>query len=448
MNIIVAGGGRVGYHLARLLSREKQDVTVIESDRDILEQIDYALDVNTVEGDGSNAMLLQSIGAGMADLFVSSMGNDEKNLIAAATAKGLGAKTVVARVGNPMYVNAHVIYEPVLNIDYILSPDALVALEIAHYIEDPGILAMEEFGHGLVHLRQIAAAVSPTTGGKSLKDVFPSGSRVLVGLISRDGKSVVPNGDAVVNPGDQVTLIGQRDKIGKALKLFQADTERPERVAIVGGGTIGLRLAQALDGKVKSVKLFERREDRATALAPKLKKGKVVCRDGTSRVSLEQEHIDAVDVFVSATKDDERNIMASVLAKDLGAKKAVAVINQPDFAPLVRRLGIDLAVTPRASIANRILKLAHLGQVESLAILDEGRVEVLEFEVGPKSAVLNRPLREASARLPKGVLVATIVRGDNVTVPGGDDRLQAGDRVVLIAKGDALEPARRLLAGD
>lgn len=446
MNIIVAGGGRVGYHLARLLSGEKQDVTVIEADKDMLEQIDYALDVNTVEGDGSNAMLLQSIGVGMADLFVSSMGNDEKNLIAAATAKGLGAKMVVARVGNPMYVNAHVIYEPVLNIDYILSPDALAALEIAHFIEEPGMLAMEEFGHGLVHLRQMIAGVSPTVGGKTLKDVFPSGSRVLVGLISRDGVSLVPHGDSVIRPGDQVTLIGQRDKIGKAIKLFQSEEEKPERVAIVGGGTIGLRVAQALDGKIKSVKLFERREDRAQILAPKLKKGKVVCRDGTSRVSLEQEHIDAVDVFVSATKDDERNIMAAVLAKDLGAKKAVAIINQPDFAPLVRRLGIDLAVTPRASIANRILKLAHRGEVESLAILDEGEVEVLEFEVGAKSAVLNRPLREASSRLPKGVLIATIVRGDDVTVPGGDDRLQAGDRVILIAKGDALEPARRLLA--
>ena len=136
--------------------------------------------------------------------------------------------------------------------------------------------------------------------------------------------------------------------------------------------------------------------------------------------------------------------MASVLAKDLGVKKAVAIINQPDFAPLVKRLGIDLAVTPRASIANRILKLAHQGEVASLAIIDEGEVEVLEFAVAENSAAINLPLREVSDKLPRGVLVATIVRDDHVFVPGGDDTVQAGDSIIIIAQAEALEPARKL----
>lgn len=446
MNVFIAGGGRVGYHLARLLSSEHQNVTVIESDRDALEQIDYALDVSTVAGDGSNAMLLQSIGVGTATLFVSSMGNDEKNLIAAATAKGLGAQTTVARVGNPMYVESNVIYEPVLGIDYILSPDALTALEIAHFVEEPGLLASESFGHGLVQMRQIVASKTPTIGGKTLKDAIAPGSGVLVGVIVRDDKTMIPNGSSVIHPGDKVVLVGHRDKITKVSRLFHDGDAKHSRVAIMGGGTIGMRVAQTLDGRIKSVKLFERREERADALAPKLRHAKVVCRDGSSRVSLEQEHIDAVDVFIAATNDDERNIMASVLAKDLGAKQAVAVINQPDFAPLVKRLGIDLAVTPRAAIANRILKLAHQGDVSSLAIIDEGDVEVLEFAASGASSLLDRPLKEAAAKLPKGTLVATIVRGDNVIVPSGEDQIHAGDSVILICYADTLESVRKIFA--
>jgi len=446
MNVFIAGGGRVGYHLARLLSGEHQSVTVIEADRDVLEQIDYALDVSTVAGDGSNAMLLQSLRVSGASLFVASMGNDEKNLIAAATAKGLGAKVTVARVGNSMYVESNVIYEPILGIDYILSPDALAALEIARYVEEPGLLASETFGHGLVEMRQMIASSSPTTDGKTLKDVIPPGSGVLVGVIVRDEKTLIPNGDTIIQVGDKLALVGQRDRMAKFMRLFQDTDAKPSRVAIMGGGSIGLRVAQALDGRIKSVKVFERREDRAEKIAPRLKHAKVVCRDGSSRVSLEQEHIDAVDVFIAATNDDERNIMASVLAKDLGAKKAIAIINQPDFAPLVKRLGIDLAVTPRASIANRILKLAHQGDVASLAIIDEGDVEIIELTASPNSPLIDRPLKEAGAKLPKGTLIATIVRGDTVIVPSGEDRIHAGDAVILICAADCLEAARKLIA--
>jgi len=378
MNIFLAGGGRVGFHITRLLSGDRQDVTVIERDPDRLEQIDYALDVSTVQGDGASAMLLEELGVRNADLFVASMGNDETNLIAAAVAKGLQAKAVVARVDNPMYIDGNILYETVLGIDYILSPDALAALEIAHYIQEPGVLATETFGRGLVHMRQIRASKTPTVDGKTLKDVIPRGSGVLLGLIDRRGKSQIPHGDSVVEVGDHVTLVGHRDKLPAVQALFMDTVEGARRVAIMGGSTIGLRTALALEDKVKSVKLFERSEDHSEVLAEQLTKAKVVCRDATSRAALEQEHVDSVDVFVAATGDDERNIMASVLAKEVGAKYVIAVVHQPDFATLVERLGVDLAVTPRAAFANSVLKLVHGDDVTSLALLSEGKVEVLD----------------------------------------------------------------------
>jgi trk system potassium uptake protein TrkA len=229
-------------------------------------------------------------------------------------------------------------------------------------------------------------------------------------------------------------------------RLFLPDEGVSRSVAIMGGSTIGLRVAQGLENKMKSVKLFERREDRSEALAAILRKAKVVRRDAATRVALEQEHIDKVDVFVAATNDDERNIMAGVLAREVGAKTVVCVVQQPDFAPLVERLGIDLAVTPRACVANGILKLAHQGAVTSLSVLSEGQAEVMEFPVSDSAPVLDRPLREVSGKIPRGALIATIIRGDKVIVPGGDDAVRAGDSLIVIASQEALEPVRRLLA--
>ena len=443
MNIFIAGGGRVGFHLARLLSTEHQDVTVVEQNPDKIEQIDYALDVSTATGDGSSVLLLQSLNVGNAELFVASMGNDEKNLIAAATAKGLGAKRVVARVDNPMYMESNILYETVLGIDYILSPDALAALEIANYIEHPGILSSLEFGKGRAQMLQVRAAKSPTRNGKTLKDVILPGSGVLLGVIERDSKCMIPHGDSIVEPGDLVTLIGNPEGIERIQKLFHGEEIKPKRVAIMGGGTIGLRLAQALEGKMKTVKVFERHEERSQRLAEKLGKAKVVCRDATSRVALEQEHVDTMDMFVAATGDDERNIMAAVLAKEVGARSVAAIVHQPDFAPLVKRLGIDLAVTPRASIADRILKMMYRGDVTSLAVLGDGQVEVLEMAVRDGAAVLGSQLKDL--RMPRGALIATILRGEKVLIPSGNDSIQAGDSVILIASSKSVDAVRKLL---
>ena len=444
MNIVITGGGRVGFHLARLLCANRHDVTVIEQDQDRSEEIDYALDVSTMRGDGSSALLLESLGAGAADLFVASTGDDATNLIGAAVAKGLGANMAVARVDNPKYIESQILYETVLGIDYVLSPDTLAALEIANYILHPGVLASELFGRGLIEMRQIRVQTSPTTGEKTLKDVFPPRSSVLVGLINRHGAIMIPHGDSIIEPGDQVMLVGRQEQMDGFQTLFQSNTAVPRRVVIMGGGQVGFRLAKAIEGKVRTVKLFERRENRSEELAAKLPKTKVICRDATSRSALEQENVKGADVFVATTNDDERNIMAGVLAKEVGAKTVVSIIHQPDFAELVERLGIDVAITPRACIANRILRLAHKDQVTALAVLGEGQIEVLEFDVNEDCPLLDTPLRDLKNRFPRNALIATILRGEQVVIPGGENTLRAGDSAVVLATAESLDAVRKL----
>lgn len=444
MNIFVAGGGRVGFHLAHVLSAENHDLTVIETGSDRLEEIDYALDVSTIQGNAASVMLLKEAGVASADLFVSLTGHDEVNLLAAATAKGLGAKQVVARVDNPTYIEEGILFEAMLGIDYVLSPEALTALEIANYIETSGVVAAEIFGRGHVQMRQMRVTKSPTTGGKTLRDVVRAGSGVLLGVISRNGDIVIPHGDTIVEPGDLVTLIGRSEEVDSMQKRFQGKEPKSQRAVVMGGSSIGLYLAQALENQRRSVKLFDRNMARCEELVSVLKKTKVVCRDGTSREALEQEHVGSADVFVATTDDDERNIMASVLAKEVGATQAIAVVHQPDFVPLVGKLGVDHAVTPRACIANRILKLVHQKGVTSLAVLEEGKVEIVEFSVNAKTPVVGKRLRDLKSKLPSGALVATILRGDEVIVPSGNDEIHEGDSVVLIVASDSLEPVQKL----
>jgi len=441
MNVFVAGGGRVGYHLARLLSLEGHDVTVIETETSRVEQVDYALDVSVVEGNAASVMLMTELGVASADLFVSVTGNDEVNLIAAATAKGLGAKQAVARVDDPIYIESNILYETVLGIDFILSPEALTASEIAKYLESPGVISTEDFGRGLVKMRQLRVTKSPTSGGKSLKDIqFPSGT--LVGAVTRNGQTLIPHGDSTIEPGDVVTFIGERDQIDHMLSMFKGSEEKAEKITIMGGSSIGLHLARILEERGQSVKVIDWNLLRCNQLAVKLKKAKVVCRDATTRVALEQEHVDRADVFVSCTSDDEKNIMAGVLAKEVGAAQTIAVVHQPDFAPLVRKLGIDHAVTPRASIANRILRLVHQQNISTLAVLEEGDIEIVELTVTNDSTIHGKPLRDV--RLPRGALVASILRGEKVVVPKGDSVVQAGDSVIVIVSAELLDAVQKL----
>jgi trk system potassium uptake protein TrkA len=199
----------------------------------------------------------------------------------------------------------------------------------------------------------------------------------------------------------------------------------------MGGSRTGLHLAEVLENRGKRVKLFDWNMARCNELAAILKKTEVVCRDATSRLALEQEHVDNADLVISVTHDDERNILASVMAKEVGARQTLAVVHQPDFASLVTKLGIDHAVTPRACIANRILRLVSTQRSRALAVLADGLAEVLEFKVGQSSPLDGRSLN--SLKFPQGTLIASIVRKDSVIVPHGEDTLRFDDTVIAIS---------------
>lgn len=450
MHIFIMGGGRVGFHLAKLLAEEDYEITVIEKDLERQEQLDLALNARVIQGNGASPLLLQSLGIEDAYLFIACAGDDETNLIAAGAAKALGAQKAIARVEQRVYTDANFIFEGFLGVDFMLSPDALVAQEIANYIIYPGVLAAEEFARGRIQLRRVQVKTGARAAGQLLRDIVLPGSGVLAGLVDRKEETIIPRGDFRILPGDKVTLIGKRDNMTETLHDFQGEEPRMQRVAIMGGGAIGQWIAQSLGGKVESVKLFEMNPQKAQHIASEFhhKNISVVLRDATSRESLEQEHIDSYDIFIATTEDDERNIVASVLAHEVGAKTTAAVIHHPDFAPLVTKLGIDMTVTPRSAVANSVIKIVRQQTVTASTLLGEGETEVIEFNVGEKCPGLGKTLAEISEALPRRSIIATIIRGDNVFVPGGKDTIEHGDAIVLITKAEVRERARNYLQGE
>lgn len=449
MNIFILGGGRVGFHLAHMLSEEQYDVTVIEADAERHEQIDMALNARVVSGDGTSALLLQSLQAGEADLFIACTGSDETNLIAAAAAKGLGARQVLARVEKAVFIEESFLYEGFLSVDYMLSPDALVAQEIVNYIIYPGVLASEDFARGQIQLRQVRVSDNAPAANNLLRDTLPPGSGILVGVLEHNGKMTIPHGNDRISPGDKVTLIGKRGLMHEALQKFQGTEPRMQHVVIMGGGAIGRWIAHSLEGKITSVKLFEVNKVKAERIATGFRKANihVIHRDATSRTNLEQEHVSDYDLFVATTEDDERNIIAGVLAREVGVRMGAVVVHHPDFAPLVVKLGIDMAVTPRDAVANSVLKILRQQSISTSSVLREGDVEVLEIALGNSSPAAGKKLRELNALITHNLIVASIIRGDSAFVPGGEDILKNGDSVVVIAKANTIPDAQRIFQG-
>ncbi len=445
MNIVLAGGGRVGFHLARLLCEQNHNVTVLDEDPQRREEIDGVLDARTVVGDAASALLLQSLDVGGSDLFIGCTGDDRTNLIAASIAKSLGAKKCVARVNNALFLEGSLLYENMLNIDYLLSPDALTAHDIILHIEHPGVSGMEDFANRQIQVRSIELPKNSPALHRRISDLLPPGSGVLIGAVFQEGKASVPKGDTVITPGSRLVLVGAPDRLDSVMSQF-VDQEPSRKIAIFGGDIVGVLVAKALDRRKYEVKIFEKNPDLCEEIAKEFYSVKVVNRDAANRTTLQQEHLEHYDVFVATTRDDERNIVSCVLAREFGVKHTVAVIHHPDFAPLVRKLDIDLAVTPRSSFAKSILNIIHQKDFPGGTLLGEGQLEAIEFTIEPGTLFDGKSVAQASATLPSNSLIGFIIRENQIFAPGGSDEIRAGDRLMLIVPTKHAESVRAQLS--
>jgi len=441
LKAVIVGAGEVGFHLASVLSREGQEVSVVDRSPEAIDKVNESLDVLTVVGHGAGVKVLRNAETAAADLFVAVTDADEVNLLSCLAARSMGAKRTVARVSSWVYLRgAKQVYRDLLDVDLVISPEALASAEIAKAVKSPAVLSLETFAAGKVLVKQLKLDRGCKFCRKELKDIhLPEGT--LVAGVLRGGDMIIPHGDDSLQVNDCAYIIGKAESMARIEKTFGLDPPPTQRVVIVGGGEVGFQTAQMLRRARLDVRIIEKDEGRCAHLSEYLKGVTVLHGDGTE-LSFLREEISGIDLFVGASGDDEVNILTALLAKELGARKSVVVVEKPDYSPVYDRIGVDQAISPRQLAANAILRFLRRGDVVSVAMLEDGKAEVLELIAGPKSRVAGKKLSEM--RFPKGSLVGAIVRKDEVIVPGGDDEIMRGDTVILFVLPEVLQKVGRL----
>lgn len=447
--IVILGAGTVGRHIATLLQRESVNVILVDNDRQKLHEVAEGLDIQTIHGNGANPDILERAGIRDAQLLLGLTDSCEVNLLAAFIAKEMGvAQTVVRSRAMWSLDTSRVNLRESLKIDLLMNPELLTAMEIAAFLDNPDSLAMTQFAHGKVEMRQFRLDSDSDLCGQTLMacgKVIPSG--VLVATRVRDDEVVIPKGNHTLEAGDKLTLIGLPNRLQEAQELFHTSSTPLRHVTIAGGGTSGLVLARTLEDKNFNVTLVEPNAEQCEYLSERLQHTTIIRGDVTRLGFMQEERIGSSDVFIALMGNDEDNLMACLLAKGQGVKQTVARTNRPDYASLVQKMGVDLALSPRHIMADRIMALVLGGRIKAISLMEEGKVEAIEFLAEQKAPFMGRPLMEVGKLLPDGVLICAIVRHGHVIVPGGQDEIRLGDTVIVVGMSELMDEIEAMFQG-
>lgn len=436
MKIIILGAGQVGSTLAENLASEQNDVTVVDLKLAALEGLQERLDIRTVHGHASHPSVLRQAGADDADMIIAVTDSDETNMLACKIANTLfNTPTKIARVRATDYLKEDKLFgADALPVDMRISPEQLVTDLIRRLIEYPGALQVVEFADGKVRLVGVKAYYGGPLVSRQLKELpaHLPGIDARVAAIYRRGRPIIPEGDTVIEAEDEVFFVAARDHIPKIIAELRRLDKPVKRVMLAGGGNIGLRLARALETSKIQVKIIEKFKERAHFLSEQLEHSIVLTGDAANESLLREENIEDVDVFCAITNDDEANILSAMLAKRLGARKALCLINRVSYVDLVEGGSIDIAISPQSSTVSALLARVRRGDVVKVHSLRRGAAEAIEAVAhGDRhnSKVVGRRLEEI--KLPPGTTIGAIVRGDEVIIAHHDTMIEAEDHVIL-----------------
>ena len=435
MNIIILGAGQVGSSVAHNLAGENNDITVVDLNQESLQALANHLDIRTIVGHASNPRVLDEAGARDADLILAVTNSDDTNMMACQVAHQIfRIATKIARVRSADYLSYPQLFKAnAIPVDVLISPEQLVTRYVNLLIEYPTALEIHEFAHGSVVLMELRATAAGKLTGQPLRALEQRvpGVAVQVVALYRDEKRVTIDDGTIVEPDDEVLLVTVPDNIRHIATEFREIEPPVRRLWIAGGGNIGRQLAQALERRM-SVKIIEFNRARADLLAETLGKAVVLRGDATDKRLLVDEGIDDVDVFCALTNDDEDNIMAALLAKSLGARRVIALINRPTYVDLMQESAIDVVVAPQHITMGAILPHVRRGDVVVAHALRGGTAEALEAVAhgnAKTSKVVGRPVGKVP--LPPSTCIAAIVRGTALVLPEADTMIEPDDHVIL-----------------
>jgi trk system potassium uptake protein TrkA len=446
MKIIIAGAGEVGFHLAKLLSYESQEITLIDSKKESLIYADAHLDIKVIKGDATSIAILKEARIKETSLFIAVTSSETTNITACVLAKQLGAAQTIARITNTEFIDMK---EEVgftrFGIDELISPESLAAAEIELLLNQSVFNDTYAFEDGALTMLGLNLSRTAKIVGMSIKDaakLMPEIHFVPI-AIQRFGShlTIIPRGDTVLKEGDHVVFMTSKGGDEELCKLTGKVRTEIKNVMILGGGKIGSKTARDLSDNKFNIKLIEKEKGRAIDLADDLPNTLVIRGDGRNVELLEEENIQDMDAFISVTGNSETNIMSCLVAKSKGVKKTVALVENIDYFELSHSIGIDTIINKKLLAANSIFRYIRRGEVVAMTKLNSMNAELLEFIVKPTSNICNKLIRELD--FPRSAIIGGIIRdGEGITALGSF-RVQADDRIVVCCLPQSIKKVER-----
>ena len=438
MKVVIVGDGKVGGTIARQLSGEGHDIIVIDNNTKVLNNASQTMDIMSVEGNGASMAVQRRAGVPDADLLIAATSLDEVNMLSCLVAKKVGVNNTIARVRNPEYYEQIRELKDELGLSMAVNPELAAATEISRLLRFPSALKIELFARGRVELVEIKIAPHSVLDGMPLWAIYKEFQvKVLICAVQRGDEVFIPSGDFVLQAGDKINLTAPHMEITKFFRTIGIFRTGVKSVMILGGGRLAYYLAKDLLAMHVRVKIIEMDYARCEYLCEMLPEAVIIHGDGTDKELLQEEGLEKTDALVCLTGMDEENIVVALYGKARKVSKVIAKINRISFDEILDKLDIDGFISPKTIAASNIVRYVRAMQnsagssnVETLHRVVNERVEALEFKVHEKSPVVGIPLKNMKTK--SGVLVATIIRGNRIIIPGGNDTIEIGDSVIIV----------------
>lgn len=439
MKIVIAGAGEVGFHLAKMLSTEAQDIYLIDQDPERLRYADNHIDVITHKGDSTSIKVLEEVNIKNADLIISVTSHQEANLITAILGKKLGAKRAIARIKNYEYLSRKnkIDFEE-LGIDALFSARELASKEIVRLIKQSALTDNFDFGDGKLSLIGITLDARCALINNSINDTkyLNEDMDFMPVAILRDNKTIIPRGTTILKKGDHVYFLTVPSKIDYILKITGKENVDIKNIMILGGSIMGELAAEMLQDKY-DVKLIEQDKSRCLELIEKLPNTLIVNADGRDVEMMLEEDLADMDAFIAVTGNSETNIISCLVAKNNGVKKTIASVENVDYINLSQSIGVDTLINKKLIAVNNIFRYIRQGEVENIATLHGVDAEIIEFTILPNALVSKKPIKDL--KFPKNAIIGGVIRGHEVFIPDGNFQVKEYDHVVVVAFDEAIK---------
>lgn len=447
MRIIIAGAGEVGYHLAKLLSFESHDITLIDNQKSNLHSAENKLDIKTIEGNSASISILKEANVENSDLVVSLTTSETTNFTTCILSKQLGAKRTIARISNVEFIkDCNEIDFDSIGIDELISPEDLAAEEIKLILSDSAFTNTHDFDNGILKMMAVRLEKNAPFVGKTVMEaasVYPGVHFMPIALKREDSENtVIPRGNTIFCECDHIYFITNSQGLEELYKLMGAEKQKIKDVMILGAGRVGSKLSKDLIDKGINVKLIEIDENKANKIAEEVTDLMVLNVDGRNVDLLVEENLESMDAFIATTGDSETNIMSCLMAKSKKIKKTIALVENMDYFNLSQSIGIDTLINKKLLAANDIFKFVRNGDIVELAKLNDMDAEIVEFIVNENSKVLNKKIKDLN--FPLSAIIGGVIRNNQGRIALGDFDIQLGDRVLVCSKPESIKKVESL----